>query len=187
MNFTSNHDENSWNGTEYERMGDAAHLMAAFTYIVPGMPLIYTGQLSGNNHRLQFFEKDLIDRVEGAPEYDMYKQLNAFRKNNPALYSNELGAPMLRLVTDNDKIFACVRPLGMCCEKEQSCEKKQCCKRCCDNTVVAIMNMSGEEQTVTIDMQQFAGKYKCICGKKIKLENAATLTLKPWDYMLLAK
>ena len=36
MNFTSNHDENSWSGTEYERMGDAAHLMAAFTYVVPG-------------------------------------------------------------------------------------------------------------------------------------------------------
>ncbi|MBQ4018811.1 MAG: alpha-amylase, partial [Paludibacteraceae bacterium] len=30
MNFISNHDENSWNGTEYERMGDAVPLFQAF-------------------------------------------------------------------------------------------------------------------------------------------------------------
>ncbi len=28
--FTSNHDENSWNGTEFEKYGDAASLMAVF-------------------------------------------------------------------------------------------------------------------------------------------------------------
>ena len=64
MNFISNHDENSWNGTEQERMGDAVPLFQAFCYVVPGMPMIYTGQLSGNHHRLEFFEKDLIDTDE---------------------------------------------------------------------------------------------------------------------------
>ena len=57
MNFISNHDENSWNGTEQERMGDAVPLFAAFCYVVPGMPMIYTGQLSGNHHRLEFSRK----------------------------------------------------------------------------------------------------------------------------------
>jgi glycosidase len=55
LNFTSNHDENSWNGTEFERMGDAAPAMAALSYLVPGMPLIYNGQEVGFDRRLAFF------------------------------------------------------------------------------------------------------------------------------------
>lgn len=173
MNFTSNHDENSWNGTEYERMGDAANLFTAFTYVVPGMPLIYTGQISGNNHRLSFFEKDCIDRVPNAPQYAMYKELNGLRANNRALWSNELGAPMLRLDNDNDRIFACVRPLQ--------------CKKYGDNTVIAIMNMSAETQTVTLNIGNYAGDYQCLCGKQITLDTTQTLTLEPWTYRILAK
>jgi len=198
MNFTSNHDENSWNGTEYERMGDAAHLMAAFTYVVPGMPLIYTGQLSGNHHRLQFFEKDLIDRVDNAPEYKMYQHLNSFRKANPALYSNGKGAPMFRLETDNDNIFACVREFRHCC-KEGACKaEKPCCdkhacakhKECCkakENVVIALMNMSAEEQTFNVQMGELADEYESICGKEIEFDETATITLGPWEYMLVSK
>lgn len=173
MNFTSNHDENSWNGTEFERMGDGAELFAAFTYVVPGMPMIYTGQLSGNHHRLSFFEKDVIDRVPDAPQYAVYKNLNAFRADNRALYSNELGAPMERLEADNANIFACVRHLE--------------CKKCGDNTVIAIMNMSSEPQTVTLNLGDYAGEYQCLCGKKVALGASHTLTLEPWRYMLLSK
>ena len=41
MNFVTNHDENSWNGTVRERMGDASELLTALSFVVPGMPLIY--------------------------------------------------------------------------------------------------------------------------------------------------
>ena len=173
MNFTSNHDENSWSGTEFERMGDAAELFAAFTYIVPGMPLIYTGQLSGNHHRLAFFEKDLIDRVPDAPQYAVYQRLNALRADNRALHSNELGAPMQRITADNEHIFACARHLK--------------CKKYGDNTVIAIMNMSAEQQTVTLDFGCYAGEYECLCGKSVTLHANQALTLEPWQYMLLAK
>lgn len=135
MNFTSNHDENSWHGTERERMGDARYMMAAFTYVIPGMPLIYTGQLSGNDHRLEFFEKDLIDRVENAPELQLYTELNALRKRNPALYSNERGAKMERIACDNEAIFACRRALA-------------------DNEVVAYFNMSPAEQTFVAEGEE---------------------------------
>ena len=47
MRFTTNHDENSWNGTEFERLGDAASTFAALTFLIPGMPLIYSGQETG--------------------------------------------------------------------------------------------------------------------------------------------
>jgi glycosidase len=173
MNFTSNHDENSWNGTEFERMGDATDLFAAFTYVVPGMPMIYTGQMSGNHHRLEFFEKDLIDRVENAPQKALYKGLNDLRANNRALWSNEKGAPMVRIAADNDKVFACVRT--------KSCPKHG------DNTVIAIMNMSAEPQTVTLDLTNLAGEYNCICGKKMTIEATQTLELTPWKYIILTK
>jgi len=61
MNFITNHDENSWNGTVEERMGEASKAMAVLTYTVPGMPLIYSGQEAGLDKRLLFFEKDEID------------------------------------------------------------------------------------------------------------------------------
>ena len=41
MNMTSNHDLNSWEGTEFERLGIYAPAFAALTYVLPGMPLIY--------------------------------------------------------------------------------------------------------------------------------------------------
>ena len=174
MNFTSNHDENSWNGTEFERMGDATDLFAAFTYVVPGMPMIYTGQMSGNHHRLEFFEKDLIDRVENAPQKALYKGLNDLRAKNFALWSNEIGAPMVRLAADNDKVFACIR-------------QAVCPKNNKENTVLAIMNMSAEPQTVTLDLTNFAGEYNCLCGKTMAVEATQTFELTPWKYIILTK
>lgn len=128
MNFTSNHDENTWAGTEQERMGEAKDLFAAFTFFIPGMPLIYTGQLSGNHHRLEFFEKDCIDRVEDAPERALYHQLVALRHTNPDLRSPELGARMERLDCDNTAIFAARR-----------------------GATLGIFNMSADEQTFTVE------------------------------------
>ena len=59
--FTSNHDENSWNGTEYEKYGDMAKALAVFSCTWNGIPLIYSGQELPNLKRLKFFEKDAID------------------------------------------------------------------------------------------------------------------------------
>ena len=62
MNFTSNHDENTWAGTVFDRYGDGAKTFAALTYFLPGIPLIYNGQEYGLNKRLEFFEKDFITK-----------------------------------------------------------------------------------------------------------------------------
>jgi len=172
MNFITNHDENSWSGTEQERMGEAVPLFAAFTYVIPGMPLIYTGQLSGNHHRLEFFEKDTIDMDSQYAQAELYRQLNALRERNKALFSPEVGAPMVRLTTDNEAIFACER------SKEG---------RWHTNTIIAIMNMSGEEQTVTVDLMGLEGRYKCLCGKKHRLGMNETFTLKPWGFKIFEK
>ena len=168
MNFISNHDENSWHGTEFDRMGDAVGLFAAFCYVVPGMPMIYTGQLSGNHHCLKFFEKDLIDVDEEHAQADLYQFLNELRANNKALHSPEEGAPMLRIPADNNAIFACVRSLE-------------------DNTVLAIMNMSAEVQEVALDINGYEGTYTCMCGHQKELEPTLNMTLQPWQFKILVK
>ncbi|MBL0200878.1 MAG: hypothetical protein IPP81_12270 [Chitinophagaceae bacterium] len=60
MYFTNNHDENTWNGTEYEKYGDMLPCLAVFSFTWNGMPLIYSGQEIPNKG-LTFFEKDSIE------------------------------------------------------------------------------------------------------------------------------
>ena len=167
MNFTSNHDENSWNGTEFERMGEAAKTMAAFTYAVPGMPLIYTGQEYGMNKRLRFFDKDTVIVNTEAPQIALYTNLNAFRVANSALRSNEIGAKMERIPTTAENVFACLRQND-------------------ENTVVGLFNFSADTIVVN-DVVVPAGEYTTPCGEKVTVEEGQTYTLAPWAYRLMGK
>ena len=89
MNFTSNHDENSWSKSEYDRMGDYVKTMAVLTYCLPGMPLCYSGQEAANKKALQFFEKDVID-FSNLPLKDFYATLNSIKHDNSALWGNDV-------------------------------------------------------------------------------------------------
>ena len=101
--FTSNHDENSWAGTEFERMGNAAKAMAVLTFTLPnGQPLIYTGQEMGWNKRFEFFEKDPIPAWEKNGYTDFYKWLVTLRHDNPALAAGEKGGKFEVISTEND-------------------------------------------------------------------------------------
>lgn len=101
--FTSNHDENSWAGTEFERMGGAAKAMAVLTFTLPnGQPLIYTGQEMGWNKRFEFFEKDPIPAWENNGYTDFYKWLVKLRHDNPALAAGEKGGAFEVISTEND-------------------------------------------------------------------------------------
>ncbi len=84
MNFTSNHDENTWAGTVFDRYGNGAKAFAALTYFLPGIPLIYNGQEYGLEKRLEFFEKDFIPKKE-SEFFDFYKNLNKLKKENNLL------------------------------------------------------------------------------------------------------
>ncbi len=84
MNFITNHDENSWNGTIEERMGEKTEMLTALSYMLPGMPLIYSGQEYDLNHRLKFFEKDSIPKTKGKM-FGLLEKLGALKNKNPAL------------------------------------------------------------------------------------------------------
>ena len=170
--FTSNHDENSWAGTEFERMGDAHKTFAALTFVLPkGQPLIYTGQEIGLNRRLQFFEKDsvveLVDTEYGKEYRDFYKMLCSFRHNNSALACGEVVAPMNYIEGAPENVLAFTR------ENEE-------------NKVVCLFNFSAEPQSVTIT-DAAAGDYTCACGKAISYAAGEVVELEPWQFVLLSK
>ena len=103
--FTSNHDENSWAGTEFERMGDAAKVMAVLTFTLPnGQPLIYTGQEIGWNKRFEFFEKDPIPAWEENEYTDFYKWLIKVRHDNPALAAGDQGGAFEVISTEDSTL-----------------------------------------------------------------------------------
>ena len=81
--FTSNHDENSWNGTEYEKYGEMAVPLVVFSTLWKGVPLIYNGQELPNVKRLAFFDKDPIQWQTEPVLHGFYKKLLNFRKTNP--------------------------------------------------------------------------------------------------------
>ena len=170
--FTSNHDENSWAGTEFERMGDAHKTFAALTFVLPkSQPLIYTGQEIGLNRRLAFFEKDSIEELvdlEYGKEYrDFYKKLTAFRHNNSALAAGANVAPVVFVEEAPEAVLAFTR------ENEE-------------NKVLCIFNFSAEPQTLTIT-ESAAGAYNCLCGETREYNAGDVVELEPWAFMLLAR
>ena len=92
LTFTSNHDENSWSGTEFEREGAAANACAVLCFTLPGsQPLIYTGQEIGLSRRLAFFEKDPITDWSANEYTAFWKKLVQLKHGNPALAAGEKG------------------------------------------------------------------------------------------------
>lgn len=111
--FTTNHDENSWNGTEYEKYGDMAKSLAVFSATWNGIPLLYSGQELPNLKRLEFFEKDVIKWNTKNELHDFYKVLLNLKTNNPALRSGDPTVQTFRIKTSDPKnIFAYLRKSG---------------------------------------------------------------------------
>ncbi len=82
--FTSNHDENSWQGTEYDRLGEAALTFSVLSSTMPGVPLLYSGQEEPLTQKLNFFEKDEIKFKKYALG-EFYQKLNQLKFTNRAL------------------------------------------------------------------------------------------------------
>ncbi len=164
MNFTSNHDENSWNGTVDERMGDAKEMFAALSYLTPGMPLIYSGQEYDMDKRLLFFEKDTIIKKKGK-FFPLYEKLGKLKNNNPALNGGKNAASYTRIKTsENNKILAFKR------EKE-------------GNKVIFVANMTKDTVTFTA---AYSGKFTdYFSGKKYEGKTDQNHGLAPWQYLIL--
>jgi len=84
MTFTSTHDINAWDGSEYERLGTNAVPEAVLTALWPGIPMLYNGQEAAMKRRLRFFDKDAIP-WNGYPLQGFYTTLLQLKKRHPAL------------------------------------------------------------------------------------------------------
>ena len=105
MRFTSNHDFNSWNGTDAELYGAAYLPLAVLTFTLPGMPLIYGGQEARLTKRLEFFEKDPI-AWKTRELQPFYTTLLALKHRHPALANGQYGGASTVLDVGNDTLFA---------------------------------------------------------------------------------
>jgi glycosidase len=166
--FTSNHDENSWNGTVFERMGDAAEVMAVLSYMVPGMPLIYNGQEAGLSHRLEFFVKDSIPWVDH-PFNNLYTELNSFKKENEALWNPGFGGDITFI-------------------ENNAPEKVLSFKRTKDkNEVIVVMNLSAEKVSVTLETNEKLKTFKDFKTGESSSFAEQKLELPVWGYKVLYK
>lgn len=161
--FTSNHDENSWNGTEYERYGESARFYAVLSVLMPGgVPLIYSGQELPLTYRLKFFDKDLINWSDHAPKLEfLYKAVLSIRKNfeihlqfeiNKLVVSEEIFS--LRLY-DHDQKF----------------------------DVILVMNLSSDIQEFKIILKDLSSGYKnLLTGEIVHLSGDDDMRLEGYDF-----
>ena len=110
VNFISNFDKNSWNGTVQESFGAAADISLALDYLSPGMPLIYSGMKYDLDKRLLFFEKDSFPKVAGKT-FKLLEQLGTLKLQNPTLHSGADRGVFRRLSTSIDETFWHLREL----------------------------------------------------------------------------
>jgi alpha-amylase len=168
--FTSNHDENSHSGTEYERLGDAALPFAVFCCLYDGIPLIYSGQEIPNLKRLLFFDKDEIDWDRTILLAEFYKTLLQLRKTNPALKSGDpKRSAMILSNTRADIVLSFIRRF----ERDE---------------VLVILNLSADIQSVIITGHTLAGSYKNIFDSgSPDFISGQPLLLNGWEYKVYSK
>jgi alpha-amylase len=169
MYFTSNHDENTWNGTEYEKYGDMALALAVFCFTWNGIPMIYSGQEMPNRKRLQFFEKDPIEWDGNYALHDFYKTLLALKKNNPALRAADSAVSTRYVDTDGKNVLTYLR-------------KKE------EDEVLVILNMSREKNGFAITDKYLTGSYINVFSKAEDHFTADTyFDMQPWEFLVLEK
>lgn len=164
MLFTSNHDENSWQGSAMERLGIGLETFNVLAFTMHGMPLIYGGQEAAETRRIKFFDKDEIHWKDDKL-YPFYQKLTTLKKRNEALWNGNFGGSFIRINSSNNwAVFAYLR------KKD---EKK----------VFVVLNLSHYEQHAVLHGDVYAGEYREVfTGKTEKFTGNNTIHLNPWGY-----
>lgn len=169
MLYTTNHDKNAWDGTEFEAFGPAVDAAIVFSFVSEGIPLIYNGQEAGNRKRLAFFERDPIE-WQASPYLDLYKRLIALKKSNTALWNGEYGAQMAQVPNSVPKqVISFVRDNGR------------------DKVFVAL-NLSPSPARATFEKTSHHGAYRDFAtGAGVEVDGSSIFDMAPWSYRVLVK
>ena len=162
MNFLTNHDENSWNGTIGSRLGDAAPAMLALEYMTTGMPLVYSGMEYDMNYSLKFFEKDSIPKTKGKM-WPLLEKLGELKNSNAALSESRIGAEVERINTGNNNVIMFSRKHN-------------------GSAITYLANLSKSTQTFNVSNIDNLKDY--MTNEIISVVDGK-LSLKPWEYKLL--
>lgn len=165
MNMVTNHDLNSWEGTELERYGRGLGAFAILSYTLPGMPMMYTGQEVGFNHPFEFFVQDSV-----MPDYTsnafttFYEMLNALKKRHPALNVGKTAGDMKIFPVQDENVLVFSRNGN-------------------DDEVIVLTNLSDEERPV-----DFTGEKPALDNRINFFSGASAVMpekLGPWETMVL--
>ena len=167
MNMITNHDLNSWEGTEFQRFGPATGAFAVLSYTLPGVPMMYTGQETGFNHNFEFFDRDEVMPLQEANEFTaFYEALNSLKHKNRALDAGRNGGVTRFVNAKNPDVLTFTRSKG-------------------DNKVTVVANLSNEEAKV-----EYPGAAPDTAGMTnyfTATPGAIPATLQPWQYVVLVK
>ena len=165
----SNHDQNSWEGTEFERFGDALPAAMVLSFVSEGIPMIYNGQEAGYDKRLEFFERDPIVWQQH-PHGDLYQQLIALKKNYSPLWNSDWGARMIPVHHNAEgNVLSFVR------QDEQ-------------HTVFAVFNLSAKPQQLNFQHQLHHGDFTDYFSQQSQHFDATTeLKLPAWGYRVFVR
>jgi glycosidase len=169
--FTTNHDENSWNGTEYEKYGDMARTLAVFSATWNGIPLIYSGQELPNKKRIKFFDKDAIPWTGYNELQDFYKTLLNLHSDHPALRSGDFTVQTFRIkTTDSKHVLVYLRKKG-------------------NKEVLVVLNLSPQNDLhVDILDENVMGIYKNVfSGAPNDFKNERSFEMKAWEFLVYEK
>jgi len=167
--FTANHDENSWNGTEYEKYGEAAKAFAVFSATWKGLPLIYSGQELPNQKRLKFFDKDVIEWKDECALESFYKTLLSLRKKNPALNTIPEAECFFVKTSADQQVLAFSR-------------------RKDSNQIVVLLNLSAMTIEGLLLDENVSGKMKEVfTGMQVDFSKDRSFQLKGWEYCIYTK
>ena len=166
MMFTSNHDKNTWEGTDREMFGEMLEAAIVLSVIGEGMPLLYNGQEAGNEKRLEFFEKDPIVWREHTIG-DFYRNLFSLKKAHSCLWNGGWGARMV-----NVRNTAYKQVLSFVRQDE-------------DSRIFCLLNFSGQEQTITFGPGPHHGEWRELFGgTELAMDADTHLTIEPFGYRI---
>lgn len=165
MNMVTNHDLNSWEGTEFDRYGKGLGAFAVLSYTLPGMPLLYTGQEVGFNHAFEFFELDPVQPDYTANQLtSFYEMLNALKHTHPALNATNPVGQMTQWQTINPDVVAFTRTAP-------------------NDKVTVIANLSGDETQITFP--DLAPDVNSMVNYFTGAPAEIPTHLGPWEYAVL--
>jgi len=169
--FTTNHHENSWNGTEYEKYGKLAGALAVFSATWNGVPLLYSGQELPNRKRLKFFEKDVIEWTGKNELQEFYTTLLNLHSTHPALRGGDDAVKTYRLKTAGDTpVLAYLRQKG-------------------NKEILVVLNLSDQwVKQISFDKHLVKGGFKNVFSGVTKdFSKDSSLEVQPWDYLVFEK